>query len=370
MQNAKTAQERQRFDAPADIEIVFRISNFEFQSRRSTFAETIRSAIVRSMSSPLVTVIIPSYNHAEFIGEAVDSVLVSPYTELELVIVDDGSSDETMEVLLPYRADPRVTIHAQENRGAHAAINVGVALAAGDILCILNSDDAYHRERLNRLVSAFNADRELVLVASWLDVMDAEGTTMGVKEGFRNMPPWPPPSAGPRLQDLGDPSLALLETNFIATTSNVAFRRCLIEDHDLDFLPLRYTHDWDFILSACRRGGFAVLEEPLVRYRVHGDNTIREGEDRAKGEMRFEVMWTVIRHARALCAQRSGAGIDAADLEARLWRSVPRFGCETLLAQLLALRGSDDAPPAAYDDLLDRSHPFRIDAIKTLSAAP
>jgi glycosyltransferase involved in cell wall biosynthesis len=321
------------------------------------------------MSLPSVSVVIPSYNHARFISEAVDSVLASPHTELELVIVDDGSTDQTMEVLLPYRADPRVRIHAQENRGAHAAINVGLALATGEILCILNSDDAYHRDRVNRLAGVFSSDPELVLAASWLEVVDAEGAAMGIKEGFRNMPPWPPPSSGPQLSQLGDPTLALLETNFIATTSNVAFRRSLIEDHRLDFLPLRYTHDWDFILSACRHGGFRLVEQPLVRYRVHGDNTIREGEDRARGEMRFEVMWTVVRHARPLCEQRA-AGLDAADLEARLWRSVPRFGCDTLLAQLLTLRGGDDRPPAAYDDLLDPSHPFRVAAVETLASTP
>jgi glycosyltransferase involved in cell wall biosynthesis len=320
------------------------------------------------MSFPLVSVVVPSYNHARFIGEAVDSVLASSYKELELVIVDDGSTDTTLEVRLPSRADPRVTIHAQENRGAHAAINVGLALAGGEILFILNSDDAYHHDRISRLVGAFNEQPDLVLAASWIEVVDADGATAGVKQGFRNMPPWPPPSDGPRLADLQDPRLALLETNFVSTTSNVAFRRSLIDDHDLDFLPLRYTHDWDFILSACRHGEFALLEQPLVRYRVHADNTIREGEARAKGEMRFEVMWTVIRHARVLCAQRVVEGMEAGDLEARLWRSVPRFGCETLLAQLLTLRGSDDAPPAAYDDLLDPVHPFRIAAVETLSA--
>ncbi len=322
------------------------------------------------MSSPAVSVVIPSYNHARFIGEAVDSVLGSSFKDLELVIVDDGSDDDTLDVLLPYRAEPRVTVQAQENRGAHAAINVGLALAGGSILFILNSDDAFHPDRIARLVGAFNADPKTVIAASWIEVVDGEGAAMGIKQGCRNMPPWPPPSQGPFLSGLGNEELALLETNFVSTTSNVAFRRSLIEDHGLDFLPLRYTHDWDFILSACRHGGFRLIEQPLVRYRVHGDNTIREGEDRARGEMRFEVMWAPIRHARAMCARLAASKHDPADLEARLWRSLPRFGCEALLGQLLTLRGSDDDPPSAYDALLDPAHPFRVAAVESLAVMP
>lgn len=322
------------------------------------------------MSSPSVSVVIPSYNHARFIGEAVESVLASAFKDLELVIVDDGSTDGTLDVLLPYRVDPRLTIQAQENRGAHAAINVGLALAHGDVLFILNSDDVYHHERISRIVGTLNADPDLIITASWIDVVDGDGSSMGVKEGFRNMPPWPPPSRGPLLSQLGDEALALLETNFVATTSNLAFRRSLIDDHGMDFLPLRYTHDWEFVLSACRHGAFRLIEEPLVRYRVHGDNTIREGEDRAKGEMRFEVMWTVVRHARTLCSRKADSGTGGSDLAARMWRSLPRFGCETLMAQLLTLRGSDDVPPASYDALLDPAHPFRVAAVETLFALP
>ncbi len=322
------------------------------------------------MAPPSVSVVIPSFNHARFIGEAVDSVLGSSFKDLELVIVDDGSTDDTLDVLVPFRADPRVTIQAQENRGAHAAINVGLALSGGSILFILNSDDAYRPDRIAKMVGAFNADPKLVIAASWIDVVNAEGRSMGIKEGFRNMPPWPPPSQGPFLSEVGDAQLALLETNFVSTTSNVAFRRSLIDDHGLDFLPLRYTHDWDFILSACRHGEFRLIEEPLVRYRVHGDNTIREGQDRAKGEMRFEVMWTAIRHARSLVSRKVASGLASADLENRMWRSLPRFGCETLLAQLLTLRGPEEDPPGAYDALLEPAHPFRVAAVEALSAVP
>jgi glycosyltransferase involved in cell wall biosynthesis len=320
------------------------------------------------MSPPAVSVVMPSYNHARYIARAIDSVLSSSFAELELVIVDDGSTDDTLEVLRPYRNHPKVRVRTQENRGAHAALNVGLSLAEGELLFVLNSDDAFHPERIQRLVERFRNDQEVALAASWVEVVDGEDRLLGIKRGHLNMPPWLPPSAGPFLSALGEPELALLETNFISTTSNVAFRRSLLDEAGLDFLPLRYTHDWDFILASCRHGRLALVEEPLVRYRVHDTNTIREGATQAAGEMRFEVMWTVCRHAASACAATVARGHSQADLERRMWRSLPRFGCEELLAELLALRGLDASPPAAYDALLQATHPFRRAAVAVLGA--
>jgi glycosyltransferase involved in cell wall biosynthesis len=322
------------------------------------------------MSSPAVSVVIPSYNHGRYIARAVESVLSSSSTGLELVIVDDGSTDDTLEVLRPYRANPRVRIRTQENRGAHAALNVGLSLAEGPLLFVLNSDDAFHPDRIRRFVERFHGNPDVVLAASWIEVVDAEDGSLGVKRGRLNMPPWPPASAGPLLSELDELELALLETNFISTTSNVAFRRSLLDEAGLDFLPLRYTHDWEFILAACRHGRIALIEEPLVRYRVHDTNTIHEGAAQATGEMRFEVMWTVCRHAATICADATARGRSEEDLRRRMWRSLPRFGCEALLAELLTLRGLDFAPPASYDALLQAGHPFRRAAVAMLSAVP
>jgi glycosyltransferase involved in cell wall biosynthesis len=322
------------------------------------------------MSSPAVSVIIPSYNHGRYIARAVESVLSSSFSDLELVIVDDGSTDDTLQVLRSYRTRPQVKVRTQENRGAHAALNVGLSLAAGRLLFVLNSDDAFHPDRIRRLVERFHADPGVVLAGSWIEVVDAGDGSLGVKRGRLNMPPWPPASAGPLLSEVGEHELALLETNFISTTSNVAFRRSLLDEAGLDFLPLRYTHDWEFILAACRHGRIALVEEPLVRYRVHDSNTIREGAAQATGEMRFEVMWTVCRHAATICADAAARGRSEGDLARRMWRSLPRFGSEALLAELLTLRGLDPAPPASYDALLHASHPFRRAAVAVLAAMP
>lgn len=318
-----------------------------------------------------VSVVIPSYNHARYITEAVDSALAAPMDDLEVVLVDDGSNDDTLERLAVYQGDPRVRVHEQGNRGAHAALNRGLELATGDVVFILNSDDSFDPERIPRLVERLERDPDIAVACSWIRIVDDQGATLGIKEGAHNMlPPWSPPRTGPRLGDLGDPRLAMLETNFPSTTSNVAFRRSLVTERGLSFLPLRYTHDWDFVLSACANGRIDVVEETLVSYRVHDANTIREGaeEEQGQGLMRFEILWVIARHAAATLRRFEKDGHSYGELQRRMWASCPTFGHEALLSQLLLVRGDTPVPPAAFDDLLRPAHPLRSAAIVALDA--
>jgi glycosyltransferase involved in cell wall biosynthesis len=96
-----------------------------------------------------IAVVIPAYNHGRFVGEAVRSVLVQTIDDLELIVVDDGSTDDTLAVVEAIR-DPRLRIITQRNGGTHAAINTGLRAVAAPLIAILNSDDAYEPERLAR----------------------------------------------------------------------------------------------------------------------------------------------------------------------------------------------------------------------------
>ena len=322
------------------------------------------------MSGLTASVVIPAYNHETFIEEALHSALAEPVDEV--VVVDDGSTDATRSHLRAC-TDPRLVRVEQENQGAHAALNRGVALARGDVVFVLNSDDAFVPGRVAACLESFAADSALAWVATWIEVIDGAGASLGIKEAWHNMPPWAPrgaPTAGLGATD--DPVLALLESNYVATTSNVAFRRTLTSGSDpLCFQPLRYAHDWDFELAACRRGGFALIEQPLVRYRVHDSNTIREGREaeRGQGLMRFEALWSIIRHAHALEAAAVSRGFHPEDLARRRWQARPPWAPDALIAQLQALRGADGTTPGAYRALLDPRHPFRQAAIERLAHA-
>jgi len=318
--------------------------------------------------NPTVSVIIPSYTHEAFVGRAIESVLVSDTIHLEVVVVDDGSTDSSRERLQAYQDDDRVRVHHQENQGAHAALNRGLELARGDLMFVLNSDDAFDPRRIPVLTRRLKENREAALAASWIEVVDADDAQLGVKEAWRTLPPWPAPTSGPFLSALGDPRLALLETNWISTTSNIAFPAAIVREHGLRFAPLRYGHDWDFILSAGRLGTIELVEEPLLQYRVHGANTIGEGTDEGQGVMRFEILWVVARHAMRLIRSSSTSDAELVHLRDLLSTSAPTFGCDAIFDQLLLLRGGEDTSSPAYDALLDPGHPFSEAAIEVLQS--
>ena len=317
---------------------------------------------------PSVSVVIPSYNHEHFVAAAIESALASEgVDELEVVVVDDGSTDASRQRLAAFRGDGRVRVVEQANQGAHAALNRALALARGELIFILDSDDLFDPRRVAVLAERLVAAPDAALAASWIEVIDGDGRPLGVKRAWHSLPPWPAPSSGPLLSELGDPRLAMLETNWISTTSNLAFRAELVRSGGLRFAPLRYSHDWDFVLRACRLGPVELVEEPLLRYRVHGANTIDEGAAGARpGAMRFEILWTVARHAKGLLRALGGSEAGLADLERRFLRSAPTFGRGDLLDQLLLLRGDDEEPPTAYDALLDPDHPLRRAAFDAL----
>jgi GT2 family glycosyltransferase len=224
-----------------------------------------------SESAPLVSVVIPSYNHYRFICGAADSVLAQSHTNLELIIIDDGSTDGTPELLSQrYGADSRVRLVARENQGAHATLNEGVGMARGDYVSILNSDDLYLPGRLEKLVqlASQRGKREFFAITA-LRVVDEHGA--------------PSASSGPtryygatleKFQGLPD-AAAFWVGNLAMTTSNFFFSRELYENVG-KFSALRYTHDWDWALRASERVNPVRLGEVLVCYRVHGSNTIAE----------------------------------------------------------------------------------------------
>lgn len=315
---------------------------------------------------PRVSVVIPSYNHAAFVVEAARSVLGQTLADLELVVVDDGSTDDSLAVLRGL-ADARLHVHQQPNQGAHAAINAGLARARGEVLAVLNSDDAYHPERLARAVAALDADPAAGLVGSHIEVVDAAGHRLGIKHGPRDLAPWPLPHPERSFRAGDDLRAALLTENFWSTTSNFVFRRALWERVG-PFRPLRFTHDWDFALRAAALAPAVLLPEPLLRYRVHDANTIRS--DRAA--MVFEICWCLAVHLPAALADRAWA--DAAPPATRvdqLLQSLHAFGCERVLTVMLLERLHERADAALA--LLDPADPRRahyLEVIQETLAAP
>jgi len=121
-----------------------------------------------------VTVLLPVYNAAPYIREAVDSVLAQTYTPFELLIINDGSTDGTAEILESY-TDPRIRLVHQPNMGLIKTLNKGIELAQGKYVARFDADDVCYPERLQEQVDFLNENPEYVLIGSEADYMDDEG---------------------------------------------------------------------------------------------------------------------------------------------------------------------------------------------------
>lgn len=233
----------------------------------------------------MISVIIPSYNHSRYIDRCIDSVLSQTFNNWELIVIDDGSTDHSNDIISSY-GDERIKHFRQENAGAHNTINRGLSLAKGEYLAILNSDDEFHPQRLERCLDAFVRQPDVMLVSSWIDVVDSDSKLLGTKEAWRNMEPWPITHKERSFAALPDYALNALMSNFVSTTSNMVFSRKLYEDIG-GMRNLRFAHDWDFLLRACSQYNCLNVEEALLKYRIHQTNTISSN----RKAMLFEVCW-------------------------------------------------------------------------------
>ena len=215
---------------------------------------------------PGVSVVMPVYNHARFLERTLASVAAQSRPPRELVAVDDGSSDGSAEIVERFaRIAPfPVTLARQPNRGAHVAINRGLALAACETIALLNSDDIYLPLRLERLEGALAPGHELAFSdVAFIDDDDrpaagahVEALAAEIREMFAS----------------GDSLGALVRSNVAISTGNLVFRRTLLAEVG-GFAALAVCHDWDFVLAASYVTGIVVVPEVLYRYRVHGANT-------------------------------------------------------------------------------------------------
>lgn len=129
------------------------------------------------MNPPFFTVLMPAYNAAPFLREAVDSVLAQSFTDFEFLIINDGSTDETAAILASY-TDPRIRVHHQENQGVIGALNKGLELARGQYIARFDADDVCYPQRLQRQYEYFRQHPDCVLLGSASDYIDEEGNEL------------------------------------------------------------------------------------------------------------------------------------------------------------------------------------------------
>lgn len=203
-------------------------------------------------SAPKVSVIIPTYNCAEFVCRAVESVLVQTTRNYEIIVVDDGSSDDTREVLTAYLGCPQFRYVHQENLGLPAARNSGARMSDSEYLAFLDADDALTPDALELMAAALDASR-----ASWC-LIDIEKVKGGLREVRRTALP------------AGDLLLGVLREDFICR--GMFFRRKDFVEIGMYDESMRYREDWDLNIRMFENHkNFVYLDKALYLY------TWREG---------------------------------------------------------------------------------------------
>lgn len=219
---------------------------------------------------PSVSVVIATYNHARFLPVSIGSALDQTSAPHEVIVVDDGSTDRTSDVVAEHvAADPRVRYVRQPNHGRSAARNTGIASASGELIAFLDADDVWEPEKLARQLPHF-ADRTVGVVYSALSVIDPNGGAVSIEKPRGH---WRPRS--------GRITRRLLYANFIPLSSAVV-RRSLLEPAGTLFDErLEMAEDWDLWLRLSLQCAFVVVRQPLVRYRVgHPDQSTQHEAER------------------------------------------------------------------------------------------
>lgn len=222
---------------------------------------------IRDIPSPIVSVILPTRDRALFIGEAIASVQAQRFTDWELIIVDDGSTDDTPAAVAPYLADARTRYVQQPAKGASGARNHGLRLARGALIAYLDSDNVWYPDFLTAAVNAFGADPALNLVYGVL-VTDSHAL-----DGTRLL--WMPFDRD-----------RLLSANYI-DMNVVVHRRTLIERYGDFDEELARLNDWDLILRYTEHVPARGLPILATRYRVCDDQ--RVSITRPLGPERFAI---------------------------------------------------------------------------------
>jgi glycosyltransferase involved in cell wall biosynthesis len=228
---------------------------------------------MKSVNCPLVSVIIPAYNHEKFIGAAVDSVLHQTIDDLELIVIDDGSIDQTGKIVQDY-TDNRLSYYYQENQDAYNTINRGLGLAKGKYIAILNSDDLFTLNRLQCLLECQEETGAECIITDVIPISDS-GEEFTDSEFGWNI--WHQKNRKFYFE-CGDIYTAFLKGNFMVTTSNL-FMTAEAMQKTGDFCSLRYLHDYDYIfrlMLSCPGKVHYLAAEKLLYYRIHAGNTLGE----------------------------------------------------------------------------------------------
>jgi glycosyltransferase involved in cell wall biosynthesis len=219
------------------------------------------------MSGPLVSVVIPTYNRAAEVCSAIDNALGQTYQNIEIIVVDDGSTDDTQARLKSY--GDRIRVVAKENGGPAVARNRGAAIARGEIIAFQDDDDLWEPTKLERQVALLQKfGPEVVCCLCNIAMPAAKGKK---PTSFDDSLVHPQHEEG-----IWTNVLEVLATRFILFTQAVAIRRDVFERVGGFREDIKYDEDYDLALRLALEGPWAFIKEPLVTYTHGADNSFSQ----------------------------------------------------------------------------------------------
>ncbi|MDP6673510.1 MAG: glycosyltransferase, partial [Gammaproteobacteria bacterium] len=225
---------------------------------------------MNNSSNPLISIVVPAHNAATTIKETIDSVLRQTLTDFELLIIDDGSTDDTVKIVANI-TDSRVHCFSFANEGPSAARNRGIERTTGEFVAFLDADDLWLPGKLAAQVDALRRNPDAALAFSWSDSIDEAGTFL--KKG-NHVPP--------------EDSVyeQLIVWNFLDNGSTPMIRRKTLSGAGAFDEGLRYGEDWDMWLRLAYRYPIICIPEVHVLYRVRQSSASSNVTQLAEGTLK------------------------------------------------------------------------------------
>jgi glycosyltransferase involved in cell wall biosynthesis len=226
------------------------------------------------MQNPKVSIIIPNYNHVQYLEERIESVLNQTYQDFEIILLDDSSTDNSLQILSRYESHPKVShfeVNQQNSGSVFKQWVKGIKLAKGEYIWIAESDDVAHSGFLEKMVDFAEQKNDFGLAFCKSNIIDENGNDTGKTFSFENNNP------NFKIKGIDSVSEYLIKWMVIANASGVLFSKCAFKEIDYDKLvQFKNTGDrYTYIQIGLKRSIF-YIDESLNFYRAHNSNTTKK----------------------------------------------------------------------------------------------
>ncbi len=201
----------------------------------------------------LISVIIPAYNAEKTILATIKSVVLQSYQDIEIIVIDDGSTDNTVAIISALN-EPKIKLFSFENEGLPTARNRGIKHSSGELLSFLDADDIWTADKLEKQFNKLQGDQDIGVVYSWTRFIDEENQILYSGLGLNEV-----------LE--GDIYPEMLKRNFIRSGSNILMRKDLVNKAGYFDPALKSVEDWDYYIRLASLTKFSCVPEYQILYR-------------------------------------------------------------------------------------------------------